>query len=70
MKIVWVRVPYPAPRPDTAQLSKPGDSIMFDERKLYEEIVRIWGAYGAHAEVFKMMYAKMYPDNPCPDWMK
>lgn len=44
-------------------------TTMFDERKLYEEIVRIWGAYGAHAEVFKMIYMKANPGPP-PDWLK
>jgi hypothetical protein len=40
---------------------------MFDERKLYDEIVRIWGAYGAHAEVFRMMLAKMN-GGKVPEW--
>lgn len=43
---------------------------MFNERRLYEEIVRIWGAFGAHAEVFKMIYMKANPDAPTPEWLE
>lgn len=27
----------------------------FDENKLYTEIVRVWGEYGAHAEVYRAL---------------
>lgn len=42
---------------------------MFDEQALYKEIIRIWGLYGAHAEVFRDLYMKANPDCPPPDWL-
>jgi hypothetical protein len=44
-----------------------GDLIMFDEQKLYQEIIRIWGYYGAHADVFRTLYIKANPGSE-PDW--
>ena len=32
---------------------------MFDEKKLREEIVKTWGAYGAHCEVFDLMIKRI-----------
>lgn len=28
-------------------------TIIFNEQSLYEDIVRVWGKYGAHAEIYQ-----------------
>lgn len=32
---------------------------MFDENKLREEIIKIWGEHGAHCEVFDMLIQRI-----------
>lgn len=32
-----------------------GQTVVFDEAKLGDEIARVWGAHGAHAEVYSML---------------
>ena len=34
---------------------------MFDENKLREEIIKVWGEHGAHCEVFDDMLKRLYP---------
>ena len=41
---------------------------MFSEEQLYQAIVKIWGYYGAHADVFRMLYMQANPNLPQPEW--
>jgi hypothetical protein len=36
----------------------PTEGKLFNEQSLYNEIVKIWGLHGAHAEVYKMVCEK------------
>ena len=40
-------------------MNTPSETPLFNEAKLGEEICRVWGRHGAHAEVYGMLQARL-----------